>query len=139
MVLVPFNARFEGGRRDPDMLEKLKAEGPAILAWLIAGSAEWYAQGLAIPESVRAASEEYVSAMDTLGLWLKECCVLTGERDDFETSAALYRSYASWKKRRCENPVSHTRWGEQMRSRGIEHHRSAGIKYRAIQLTPEER
>ncbi|MEO8977627.1 MAG: hypothetical protein ABI552_17940, partial [Casimicrobiaceae bacterium] len=87
---------------------------------------------------VRAASDEYANAMDSLGLWLSECCVVTGERGHVEAAADLYRSFANWKERRGEKPVAHTRWGEQMRGRGIERYMSDGVKYRGIHLTPEE-
>lgn len=139
LVLVPFTARFEGEGRDPHMLAKLRAEAPAILAWAIGGAVEWHRGGLRIPERVRLASDEYVSDMDLLGQWLDECCVVTGDREDRVPAALLYRSYTEWKERRGEHPVSQTRWREQMQSRGVEHHRSDGIKYRRIRLTPEER
>jgi putative DNA primase/helicase len=138
LLLVPFNVRFEGARRDPHMLAKLRAESPAILAWLVEGAAEWYRDGLQIPERVREASDEYAHAMDSMGLWLEECCLLTGNRDDVEPAGVLYRSYAAWKERRGESPLSQMQWGEQMSSRA-ERHRSDGIKYRGIRLTPEER
>jgi phage/plasmid-associated DNA primase len=77
---------------------------------------------------VRAASDEYADAMDSLGLWLAECCLRTGDRDDGERAGLLYRSYSDWKKGRGEAPVSTTRWGEQMRSRGVERHRTRRAK-----------
>jgi len=35
LVLVPFEQRFDGARRDKDMPAKLRAEAPAILAWIV--------------------------------------------------------------------------------------------------------
>ena len=138
LVLVPFEARFEGDRRDPDILRKLTAEAGAILAWMIGGAVEWYERGLEVPERVRAASEEYLHAMDSLGLWIEECCDLADDLLTTETSTRLYRSDSSWKDRRGEHPVSQMRWSEQLQARGIQRYRSGGIRYRGIRLTQEE-
>jgi putative DNA primase/helicase len=138
LVLVPFSARFDGDRRDPDMLEKLKAEGPAILGWLIKGARLWCEYGLVVPGPVLAASHEYADAMDSLKLWLDECCDQT-DRDRRERAGLLYRSFADWKIARGEKPVSMTRWGEQMQSRGFRKIRDNGWKYLAIALNDGER
>src|SRR5207247_1273616 len=49
MALVPFNAKFQGEHRDQHMLAKLKAEGPAVLSWMIGGAAQWLKHGLDVP------------------------------------------------------------------------------------------
>lgn len=138
LLLIPFNAKFMGDRRDPDMLDKLKAEGPAILAWLIAGAIEWRANGLGVPDSIRAASTEYVETMDSLGTWIAECCRPTGDPLDSCKAGLLYRSYSDWKRARGESAVSMTRWGEQMRGRGYETYRNDGIRYRGLDLDAAE-
>lgn len=143
LLLIPFNAKFEGARRDPFMLERLKTEGPAILAWMIGGAQEWNESGLGIPAKVQQASEDYAEAMDLLGLWIEECC----EVDDPEANEAaglLYRCFADWKRDRGEQPVSETRWGEQLRGREmhgrrIVKYRNNGSRYRGIRLTVDAR
>lgn len=139
LLLVPFRAHFSGDRRDPRMLAKLRREGGAILAWLIGGAREWYERGLMVPEQVRAASDEYAAAMDSMGLWLSDCCVQTGDPSDRERAKALYDSYSDWKGARGESPVSMTRWGEQLRSRGYEKVANNGMQYLGLLLTSDER
>ena len=39
-------------RRDPELSEKLKAEWPGILQWMIEGCADWQEFGLALPAVV---------------------------------------------------------------------------------------
>jgi putative DNA primase/helicase len=138
LLLVPFTARFDGERRDSDMLDKLKAEAPAILAWLIAGAKLWHNTGLVIPGQVLAASREYADAMDSLGLWLADCCDQT-DPERRERASLLYKSYSDWKDGRGEKAVSMTRWGEQMAGRAFEKVRDNGVKYIGIALTPDER
>jgi putative DNA primase/helicase len=120
LLLIPFHARFDGERRDPDMLTKLRAEAGAILAWLIIGAADWHETGLAVPRQVRDASDQYADAMDSLGNWIADCCRCSTDPLDTEKAGMLYKSYADWKRGRGEQPVSLTRWGEQMRGRGFD-------------------
>ena len=133
IVLVPFRVRFQGSRRDNHLPAKLWAAAPAILADLIEAAAEWHNHGLMIPEAVRAASEEYATTMDSLGNWIADCCVVNADADG--KGGKLYTSYALWKRDRGEQPVSMTRWGEQMASRGHEKYRNNGARYRGIDLT----
>ena len=76
MVLVPFEAKFEGAAKDPLLPEKLRAEYPGILQWVIDGAGKWHADGLGIPEKTSAASAEYVEDMNDLQSWLDECCTV---------------------------------------------------------------
>ena len=43
--------------------------------WAIAGCLEWQRIGLAPPDVVSAATEEYFRAEDSIELWMNECCV----------------------------------------------------------------
>lgn len=79
--LVPFKVQFvdepqgESERaRDKTLPEKLKAEAPGILAWLVRGCLEWQRQGLNPPPVVRSATEEYRFSEDTIGEFLDACC-----------------------------------------------------------------
>lgn len=70
--LVPFLASFEG-RADPNLIDKLKAEKPHILAWMVVGCMEWQRRGLRdTPRVVVEATEEYRAEEDLLGQWLEE-------------------------------------------------------------------
>jgi len=60
--------------RDKELPEKLKAEWPAILGWMMQRCLIWQREGLAPPGAVRAATDEYLEAEDSLGAWLGECC-----------------------------------------------------------------
>jgi phage/plasmid-associated DNA primase len=45
---VPFRKTFSAEERDPHLLEKLKAEAPHIMAWMVEGCLEWQRRGLAV-------------------------------------------------------------------------------------------
>lgn len=135
LLLVPFNASFKGSARDPLMLDKLKAEAPAILNWMIAGAVKWAQDGLAVPESVRSASAEYMADHDDLQLWIDQCCELTGQA----RAGDLYRSFSDWKKARGEHAPSQTVWGSRLTTLpNISKRRSNGIQYAGIRLNEDE-
>ncbi|MDM0113513.1 phage/plasmid primase, P4 family [Variovorax sp. J22R133] len=135
MLLVPFNARFHGLDRDPHMLDKLKAEAPAILAWIIEGAVKWHRGGLAIPNSVRDASADYMADHDDMQLWVDACCEMQGECK----ASHLYTSFGNWKKARGEHAPSQTVWGSRLTTlAGVSKRRSGGIRYSGIQLTHDE-
>jgi putative DNA primase/helicase len=93
--LIPFLQNIPAEERDKDLPEKLKAEWPAILRWMIDGCLAWQRQGLNPPKSVREASDEYLSGEDVLGQWLEERCVVS-TKIEFSESAILYADWRAW-------------------------------------------
>lgn len=137
LVLVPFVQKFEGNRRDKAMPEKLKAEAPAILAWMVRGAVRWHQEGLCIPECVRSAGAEYLADHDDVALWMEECCECTPDAQCRAGDA--YASFSVWKKARGEHAQSLTAWGARIAAiPGIRKVRSMGIKYHGIKLTYTE-
>ena len=53
--LVPFTVKIPEDERDERLTEKLRAEWPGILQWMIDGCLDWQADGLRPPEAVREA------------------------------------------------------------------------------------
>lgn len=74
--------------------EKLKAEGPRILAWALQGCLDWQQHGLARPESVAVATEEYFSDQDIFGQWLGDECNV-GPRE-WHQPTALFNAWAKF-------------------------------------------
>lgn len=133
VVLVPFLAKFDGSRRDMRMLEKLRAEAPAVLAWAIQGAVKWHSEGLAIPSSVAAASNDYMVENDDLQAWIEERCVLAPGA--LGKAAQLYGNYLSWLKSRGQHAPSMRTWGERMSViQGVTKRKSNGVVYDGIGL-----
>jgi len=131
IVLVPFAAHFTGASKDMLMPDKLRAEAPAILAWMIRGALNWQAQGLRVPPSVRAASAEYMQAHDDLQLWRDERCAASGE----SKAGELYADFKNWKELRGEHAPSATSWYQRLESQaGITKRKSGGMLYGPIAL-----
>ncbi|MBX5202232.1 phage/plasmid primase, P4 family [Rhizobium sp. NZLR1] len=95
-ILVPFTRNFtdENGKRDPHLGDKLKAEWPAILRWCIDGAGEWLKMGLAPPESVKAASADYLDEEDDILAFVRDCLVL--DKDARTATADIYPAFRKW-------------------------------------------
>lgn len=134
MVLIPFLEVFDGRRRDKALPEKLRAEAPAVLAWMVEGARKWHTDGLAIPVKVQDASRDYLAEHDDAAMWIEECCDTGAGCTD--SASDLYASFRLWKRGRGEAEPSITTWGQRMALvSGIRKRRSGGIKYDGIRLT----
>jgi putative DNA primase/helicase len=90
--LIPFLVTIPEADRDPMLAEKLKAEWPGILQWMIDGARRWYTEGLHKPPAVETATREYLEAEDTLLAWIEERCECAPRHE-----AQASRLFASWK------------------------------------------
>jgi putative DNA primase/helicase len=76
---VPFDHQVPVELRDPELKDRLVTEhGPAIMAWLTAGAAEYARTGLAEPERVKAATTDYARDTDTVAQFIDEACLVGG-------------------------------------------------------------
>jgi putative DNA primase/helicase len=74
--LVPWKVTIPEDERDPNLGEKLRAEAPAVLAWVVDGARRFIAEGLNPPDAVRVATERYRSEEDTVGRFINEVLVI---------------------------------------------------------------
>ncbi len=126
--LIPFNQRFEGHAADPELPEKLRAEMPGILAWMVRGCAEWLRDGLGEPEQVRSAVEEYREEMDVLGAFIADRCYV---REDAWTPALqLFQAWEEWCHETGEEPGTLTKFGRSLTERGFVSEPRGGKKSR---------
>jgi putative DNA primase/helicase len=102
--LIPFTVTIPERERDPSLPERLKAEHPAILGWMMRGFEEWDRIGLAPPARVLAASAAYFADEDTVAAWIAERCD-TGCAF-YDTLVALYPSWKAWAEVHGERPGS---------------------------------
>jgi putative DNA primase/helicase len=129
--LIPFGVTIPPAERDPSLADRLRAEWPAILAWMIEGCIEWQRHGLMVPQAVQAATAQYIDAEDAFGLWLAEC--VEHRETAYTTTADLFASWKSWADRAGEHPGSLKRFSQTMCDRGIEAKRQATTGKRGFQ------
>lgn len=124
--LVPFGVRIAEEDRDLDLIDRLKAEAPGILAWAVQGCLDWQRGGLAAPAAVRAATHGYRAEMDRLGEFIADECV-TGEGRTVGATD-LYTRFKVWCQLRGEEPMTQTRFGRQLEERGFGTKRDEGTR-----------
>ena len=122
IYLIPFSQSFVDGpqapnekKADPYLSEKLKAEAPGILAWLVRGCLAWQREGLNPPDIVKVATEGYRKDEDLIGRFIDEKLV-RGESCRTKASDA-YQAFKKWCEENGLHTPSGTRFGKEMKQR----------------------
>lgn len=125
IMLVPFNRTFSLEERDPNLIEKLKAEAPHILAWMIEGCMAWQKRQLTdVPRIVREQTDSYRAEQDVVGQWLMECTERASASE--VASSELYSSYKPWAIDNGFSPMSSSTLGRRLSERGLRKRMSHG-------------
>jgi P4 family phage/plasmid primase-like protien len=136
LLLVPFLQNIPAEERDKDLPEKLRKEWPGILRWMIEGCLAWQKHGLNPPETVRAASEDYLAAEDVLGQWLSERCVIS-HKIEFTKASYLYGNWKTW----CDDGGLHAgsvkAFSQRLIERGFRSHKIGVMGFVGIGLRAE--
>ncbi len=137
--LVPFTRKPD--RPDLQLEEKLKAEWPAILRWMIDGCLDWQANGLVRPSSVVDATSQYFADQDLMAHWIEEACdAEPGNYYKSATSADLFQSWTAFAVRSGEKSGTKKLFADAMERRGFEKRKGTGgiREYRGIRLKTEQ-
>jgi putative DNA primase/helicase len=116
--LIPFAVTVPLAERDKDLAEKLKAEWPAILRWMIDGCLIWQRDGLNPPQAVIDATNKYLETEDSIGTWIEDRCECKISYQD--TSASLFASWKAWAELNGEFVGSQKQFAEKLQGRGME-------------------
>lgn len=132
--LVPFDVVIPPEQRDKNLGERLRAEWPGILAWMIDGCIDWQEHGLAPPEAVTSATAAYLEAEDAMAAWIEEA----GARDPnaWEKTETLFASWKAWADNAGEFVGSMKRFSQNLeRRRGLfPDRRKDGRGFRGLKL-----
>ena len=96
MHLVPFDVTIPKEERDLKLGEKLRAEWPGILNWMIEGCRVWRDSGLDPPARISEATQDYLESQDVIGHWIEDCCVINPNASEPRTT--LFEYWARWAK-----------------------------------------
>lgn len=94
LLLIPFVRSFTGSARDPQLEDRLRAEGSGILRWAIDGCLTWQRDGLNPPDSVLHATARYQEESDPLADFLAEAADL--DREARTGASAVQAAYQKW-------------------------------------------
>lgn len=121
--LIPFSVTIPEERRDPKLCEKLMAEWPGILQWMIDGCLAWQREGLEPPKIVRDATNAYLADEDAMAQWVEDRC---NERTNAKTSRGdLYKSWKEWADLNGEFVGSQKQFVQKLLARGYTEYRTS--------------
>lgn len=126
--IIPFTTPVPMDERDDTLAEKLRAEYPQILAWMIEGALMWREAKLGRPEQIANAVDTYLESEDTFGEWLQECTQRGSELDRC-LSGGAYKNYRSWADGSGEHVMSQKRFVQALKERGFDTKRANGKRY----------
>ena len=139
MNLIPFTVTIPVDERDEHLSEKLEAEWPGILEWMIAGCLDWQERGLDPPEAVVKATDEYLETEDALSAWIAERCET--KQTHYATSGELFKSWKGWAEAAGEHVGSQKRLSQNLQARGFEPKRQGGTGgrgFEGISVKPQD-
>jgi putative DNA primase/helicase len=119
--LIPFTTAIAKENQDKQLEKKLMEEGPGILNWLLEGAKRWSVEGLATPEVITKATDEYRGEMDVIGAFIKERC--EQRPGALIRSRELFRLYQEWCDENNEHACSERFFGLRLKELGFEQRR----------------
>jgi putative DNA primase/helicase len=134
--LLPFTVTIPPEERDRDLPEKLRAEWPGILCWMIQGCLQWQSIGLAPPPAVRDATAAYLEAEDAVGAWIEECCQCGPQA--WASRSTLFVDWSRWATIAGEYVGSQRRFMQALETRGfVPERKRTGRGFAGIELRPQ--
>jgi len=140
MIVIPFERKFKGDGRNPNILSELKRESSGILNRLFQGFQKWTNSSLKSPPiRVNNAATEYKTENDVVAQWVEEAGVKNGG-GNFKLAKIVYQAYVKWhEKNGAGNPVSQRMFGKRMNSFGLESIKKSGNRvYVGLQFTEQD-
>lgn len=124
MRVAPFN-RIPPVK-DESLKERLRAEFPGILRWMIDGCLMWQGSRLGRCTAVDGASRSFFEDQDTVSLWASERCSVGNVHRG--SASALLDDFNTWLRARGDKPTDAKSFKESVVTRlaGVEHKRSNG-------------
>ena len=125
--IIPFTQPVPMEERDDELADKLRAEYPQILSWMVRGAIAWQQHKLGRPDSIAQAVDTYLEGEDTLGEWLAEAVDLE-PLGKCQTSGA-YANFKRWAEGTGEYVMSQKRFVQALKERGFDTKRAGGKRY----------
>ncbi len=114
ITLVPFEQVIPPEQRRPknEVIAELLTERAGILNWMLDGLLMFREEGLAIPEKIRAATNDYRAENDAVGQFVT--AATEPDSQGRVSATRLYGLYCDWCKANAIEPWSQTRFGRRM-------------------------
>lgn len=129
--LVPWGEVIPPEERDLDFGDRLTPELDHILTWLVAGYADWKANGMGEPAAVTEATSEYRGEADGLGRFISDRCMLFGQT----RSSELFSEFQKWCAEEGEEAGTNKAFSAALEKKGFDkHHTKVGAFWKGLSL-----
>lgn len=115
--VVPFKRVIKDSEKDPELASKLILEKQGIMNWLLAGFAEWQANGLMPPLAVRDAVSDHRANLDSIGAFIEANCDVG--LDYAVRAGDVFRAYNAWSAGEGLSSITQTRLGVALGRKGF--------------------
>jgi len=116
--LIMFEHQVPKDQVDKELADKLRAEYPGILNWIIQGIGDWLSEGLREPQRIVDALEDYRKGSSPFGEWFVDEVELDPVAKT--PAATFYTSYKNWcEAQGIERPMSQTAFGNSLADRQV--------------------
>lgn len=123
--IVPWDVTIPENQRDEMLRERLLAELPGILTWIVRGATRYLESGLREPQCVIEKSRSVMASCDPVGRWLAECTV--SDPSARTGSSDLYRSYCVYMSREGQTGIPLKTFAQNLIERGYEKKKTRGV------------
>lgn len=134
--LIPYNVTIPPEKQDRRLREKLLAETPGILKWLIDGYRAYLSEGLEMPAIVKDATEQYQDEMDVIKQFISDCLDTTNKDNSIE-NPRLRRVYEWWCEQNGQRPMSARALTQALKERGFEQQKSGSRYWKGMDVQPD--
>ncbi len=127
VLLIPWTVTVAKEDVDPELVNKMKAEGSGILNRLLDGLRDWLDNGLKPPQEALEATAEYRAESDPIGRFLEDCT----EPDQVARvqTSALYELFGAWALANAERASTPQYFGRSLREHGLRSIKSNGVHW----------
>ncbi len=116
--------------QDERLAEKLLAEAPGILNWLLEGLRMYFRQGLVETESMEADTEAYRGSENAMGRFVEEKCDIVSQETVRTPTSTLYTQYKNWCAENGEGSESQIALTQYLKRKfKVKDGRTAGVRY----------
>ena len=122
-VLIPWPVSIPPERRDTLLRERITQERPGLLNWLVQGCIAWNRDGLQIPESCRAITNDFRQESDELADFIGE--TMTKDAELYCLKGEVYTAYKRWAEQGGLRPMTKRQLSTALQERGFESGRTS--------------
>lgn len=117
---INFAVTFPEEKRDRKLREYIvKNEGPAVLAWMVAGCLDWLKNGLREPQSIKEAVSAYRDSQDILHDYIFENWIV-GTAESAKVKD-VYANYKTWAGENNYEPLGKIAFNRVLSEKGFSH------------------